>query len=155
MVFHQPIWKILYSQIGNLPPIFGVKIIHIWNHHLIFFNGSHGTLKIPINQPVFSWLIHVTRLITKPSNCRIKVPEANWIRKPSWEAEMCSKNGPERKGSMDKHWMNIINNPCWPCEIPKILGIFKGILAGPPPKLRLPPRNFWPYFQGLLTIGFP
>ena len=29
----QPIWKILYSQIGNLPQI-GVKRINIWKHHL-------------------------------------------------------------------------------------------------------------------------
>ena len=29
----QPIWKILVSHIGNLPQV-GVKIKHIWNHHL-------------------------------------------------------------------------------------------------------------------------
>ena len=29
----QPIWKILYSQIGSFPQV-GVKIKNVWNHHL-------------------------------------------------------------------------------------------------------------------------
>ena len=32
----QPIWKILYSQIGSFPQI-GMKIKNIWNHHLVSF----------------------------------------------------------------------------------------------------------------------
>ena len=31
----QPLWKILYSQIGHLPQV-GMKIKNIWNHHLDF-----------------------------------------------------------------------------------------------------------------------
>ena len=34
---HLKIWKICGSQIGNLPPIFGVNIKICWNQHLVLY----------------------------------------------------------------------------------------------------------------------
>ena len=46
-LFDQPTWKILYSQIGNLPQI-GVKIKDDWNHQLVlFFFCPSGNIGLP------------------------------------------------------------------------------------------------------------
>ena len=38
----QPIWKILISQFGSFPQI-GMKIKHMWNHHLVWFGKRNNT----------------------------------------------------------------------------------------------------------------
>ena len=57
----QPIWKILYSQNGNLPQI-GVKTKNIWNHHPVLYRKSISksqtssipTKNLPVPKPLKS-----------------------------------------------------------------------------------------------------
>ena len=44
----QPIWKILYSQIGSFPQV-GGRIKHIWNHHLVFVVVFIARFQVPSN----------------------------------------------------------------------------------------------------------
>ena len=37
-------------QIGNLPQV-GVKIKHIWNHHLVIYSNSNDTYVVEIGSP--------------------------------------------------------------------------------------------------------
>ena len=52
---NQPIWSICSSNWVHLPPNFGVKIKHIWNHHLVFLGHVYNLQPSKHHHPRFLW----------------------------------------------------------------------------------------------------
>ncbi len=71
------------SQIGNLSPIFGVKIKHIWNHH-----PGHNlqkrteTTRLQLKLPSFNWNYQAS---TETTKLQLKLPSFNWNYQASTE----------------------------------------------------------------------
>ena len=87
----QPIWKILYSQNGNLPQV-GVKIKKNWNHHLFLLNRVKACFSrlifkylssLLVSMSLAPWLKQVGR---NPGHLwsASKIPKLFWEPQGSW-----------------------------------------------------------------------